>query len=49
MGSKLIKLADGTLVEVEVNEKEASEISGGIAKRVETSFSEIAPLLTRIC
>lgn len=49
MSHKLIELADGTLVMVEVPEDEARPISGGAADRVSTSFEKIKPLLMNIC
>jgi hypothetical protein len=49
MATKLIKLTDDTLVEVEVSEDHAQEISGGMAKRVEASFDAIKDVLTSLC
>ena len=49
MGSKLIKLEDGTLVEVEVPENEAQKISGGFAEKVDSKFEEVKPVLLNIC
>ena len=49
MASKLIELEDGTLVEVEIPEGQAQQISGGFADRVSATFDKIQPLLVRIC
>lgn len=49
MGSKLIELEDGTLVEVEVPQDEIQQISGGFADKVSSTFDKIQPLLTKIC
>lgn len=49
MASKLIRLHDGALVEVEITGQEAREISGGLAERVDSSFGEIGPLLEKVC
>lgn len=49
MASKLIKLEDGTLVEVEVAKDEAQQISGGIAKKVDATLEKIQPVLLKIC
>jgi hypothetical protein len=50
MFTKLIRLEDGTLVEVEALPDEVQQISGGsTAKRVESNFKKIAPILKNIC
>ncbi|OEU83371.1 MAG: hypothetical protein BA873_15980 [Desulfobulbaceae bacterium C00003063] len=49
MGSKLIKLNDGTLIEAEVNNGEAKEIASGLADKVNSSFEKIRPILTSVC
>ena len=49
MATKLIELNNGALVEVEVSEDQAREISGGLADKVETSFDKIKPLLLNLC
>jgi hypothetical protein len=49
MSSKLIKLEDGTLVEVEVPENEAQQIAGSFADTVEASLNKIKPLLLKAC
>ncbi len=45
MASKLIQLKDGTLVEVEVSENEARQISSREANAVEATFEKIKPVL----
>jgi hypothetical protein len=49
MASKLIKLEDGTLVEVEIAKDEAQQIAGGVAKKVDTTLEKIKPVLLKIC
>jgi hypothetical protein len=49
MSTKLIKLEDSTLVEVEVPESEAQQISGGLADKVDATFSKIKPVLLKVC
>lgn len=49
MATKLIKLEDGTLVEVEVPEEEAKQIAGSTADRVNTTFDKIKPILVKTC
>lgn len=49
MATKLIRLADGVLVEVEVPPDEAQPISGGLADKVGESLSQITPLLRQVC
>ncbi|MEH2261213.1 CU044_2847 family protein [Nostoc sp.] len=49
MATKLIELEDGTLVEVEVPQEKAQEISGGFAERVNSTFDQIKPLLVKVC
>jgi hypothetical protein len=50
MPTKLIRLEDGTLVEIETSPNEAQQISGGsTAKRVEANFDKISPILQKIC
>ena len=49
MPTKLIKLSDGLLVEVEVTGNEAQQISGGAAEKVKASMEKIQPILTAIC
>jgi hypothetical protein len=45
MPTKLIRLDDGVLVEVEVPPDQAQQISGGLAERVSASLDSIRPLL----
>lgn len=49
MASKLIKLEDGSLIEIEVKEDELQEISDRNADRVNATFEKIKPLLTKSC
>lgn len=49
MATKLIELADGTLVEAEVDGSEARPISGGAADRVAASMDKIEPVLVNVC
>lgn len=49
MASKLIKLEDGTLVEVEVAKDEIQQIAGSTAKKVDTTIEKIKPILLKIC
>jgi len=49
MATKLIELKDGTLVEVEVSEAHAQQISGGFADKVSSSFDKIKPILLNTC
>ncbi|KAB8335218.1 CU044_2847 family protein [Brasilonema bromeliae] len=49
MATKLIELEDGTLVEVEVPEDQAKQISGSAADRVSTTFNKIKPILVNTC
>lgn len=49
MGTKLIKLADGTLVQVKVTESDVQQISGKLADKVEATFSKITPVLLKVC
>jgi hypothetical protein len=49
MGSELIRLADGVLVEVEVPEDELRQCSGNAAHRVAQSFEQLGAVLHRIC
>ena len=47
MGTRLIELKDGTLVEVEASADEPQLISGGIADKVDATFDKIKPFLLR--
>ena len=49
MGQRLIKLEDGTLVEVEIPGEEIEEISGGLAEKVKTTFEAVHPILVNSC
>ena len=49
MSTKLIQLDDGTLVEVEVSEDQAHQISGGFAEKVGSNLEKIKPLLVKKC
>jgi hypothetical protein len=49
MATKLIKLEDGTLIEVEVKEKEARQLAGSVADRVDSTFDKIQPILVKTC
>jgi hypothetical protein len=48
MATKLIELADHTLVEVEVPEDQAQQISGGLAQKVTASLDNLQPTLVNI-
>lgn len=48
MATKLIKLEDNTLVEVEVSEDQARPIARSAAKEIAATFEKIQPLLVRI-
>ena len=49
MATKLIRLQDDILVEVEAKEGEGQQISGGFAKKVNATFSEIKGILLETC
>jgi hypothetical protein len=49
MASKLIKLADDTLVEIESTENQVNAISGGTSDRVESAIDVIKPLILKAC
>jgi len=49
MASKLIKLEDGTLVEVDVSEGEAQKTAGGFVTVVDATFDKIKPILIKTC
>ena len=50
MSTKLIRLEDGSLIEVEATVDEAEQIAGGsAAERVHSTFDKIAPLLKKVC
>jgi len=50
MASKLISLEDGTLVEVEVSENKAKEISGGAGEKLQgAAIDKIKPIILNAC
>lgn len=49
MATKLIKLEDGTLIEVEVKEESARQIAGSVADKVNSTFDKIQPILVKTC
>ncbi|GAK56721.1 hypothetical protein U27_03684 [Candidatus Vecturithrix granuli] len=50
MGTKLIKLQDGTLVEVEASPNEVEQIASiDYAKEVQESIEKIKPILLKVC
>lgn len=49
MATQLIRLEDGTLIEAQVPDDQAQQISGGFAKKVDASFERIKPLLLKAC
>ena len=50
MASKLIELADGTLVEIEVSESKAQPIAGGAAEKLQdATIDKVKPILLKAC
>ena len=49
MATRLIETGDGILIEVEVPEDQVEAISGGFSERVDTTFEQVKPLLTKAC
>jgi len=49
MATKLIRLQDGILVEVDAKVGEAQQVSGGFAEKVEAHFSEIKDIILKTC
>jgi Trypsin-co-occurring domain 1 len=49
MSSKLIRLKDGTLVEIEVPDDEMSEVNDKNARDVSSSFDKVEPALIKAC
>ena len=49
MGTKLIRLEDDLLVEVDVPESEVQLVSGGLADTVEATLNKIKPVLLKAC
>jgi hypothetical protein len=47
--TKLIRLADGTLVEVLASPGDVKEISGGLAEKVSTTFDKIDAVIVKVC
>ena len=48
MATRLIKLEDGTLVEVEVPAEAYQPIVGSLADKVDTTFDKIKPVLLKV-
>lgn len=48
MATALIELEDGILIEVESGTDSVQQISGGLAKKVDTTLDKIKPLLLKI-
>jgi hypothetical protein len=49
MTTKLIKLADGTLIEVEAKENEPQQISSDQARKVQETLDKVKPMLINAC
>jgi hypothetical protein len=49
MSTKLIKLQDGTLVEVDAADASPKEVSGEMAQKVGRSIDSLMPFLLKIC
>ena len=49
MATKLIKLKDDSLVEVEVPGDEVQQIAGSLADKVDATISKIKPMLIKTC
>jgi len=49
MRTKLIKLKDEILIEVEAPKDQAQQISGGITDTVNTTIENIKPILLNVC
>lgn len=49
MGTKLIRLEDGSLVEVEVSGDEVQQIAGSLADKVDATIDKIKPILLKTC
>jgi hypothetical protein len=45
MSTKLIRLADGTLVEVDASSDDVQQISGELAKKVKSTIDQIQPVI----
>lgn len=48
MAAELIKLKDGTLIEIENSENDIEQISGGAADKVDENIDVIVPLLKKV-
>jgi hypothetical protein len=49
MGSRLIRLKDGTLIEVEATEHDVQQISSRTATKVEETIDNVKPILVQAC
>ena len=49
MATKLIRLEDGSLVEVEVSGDEVQQIAGSLADKVDATLNKIKPILLKTC
>lgn len=49
MASKLIRLEDDILVEVEAEVNEVQQIAGGVPAKVKATIDQIQPILLKIC
>lgn len=49
MTTALIRLNDGSLVEVDIPDDQVEQIAGGLPRQVKTSIDVIKPILTNIC
>ena len=49
MATNLIRLADGTLIEVEARENEPRQISSDQARRMERTLEQVKPILINAC
>ena len=49
MATRLIKLEDGTLIEVEVTGEEVQQISSSLADKVDATLGKIKPILLKTC
>lgn len=49
MATRLIKLKDGTLMEVSMHGDQVQQISGGLAAKVDATLDKIKPVLLNAC
>ena len=49
MATNLIRLTDGTLIEVEARENEPQQISSDQARRVQETLERVKPMLINAC